>query len=168
MSCTLVQLSLNGIQAPGLPFGRIAEMARDCGCSQAWKNYRRAKKTVEESNLTGEGLIAGGLLVLRRGNGGVVLSHVEKTFGDHAPMAEVRRRGSVLQTRVSHGTSGMFVAATGTSPLLNALQRTLAETPCRDRRLVAIRLSHVYVLLIRSCLRRKRLLESKLRIEIAL
>ena len=72
-----------------------ADAARHAGCSQAWKNYRRAKKTVEESNLTGEGLVAGGLLVLRRGSGGVVLSHVEKTFGDHALMPEVRMHVAV-------------------------------------------------------------------------
>ena len=42
--------------------------------------------------LQGEGQIAGGLIVLKAGNGGVVYSHLEKTFGDHAPMAEVRLR----------------------------------------------------------------------------
>lgn len=56
---------------------------------QAWKNAKRAKKVITEHNLKGEGQIAGGLMVLKAGNGGVVYSHLEKTFGDHAPMAEV-------------------------------------------------------------------------------
>jgi hypothetical protein len=29
-------------------------------------------------------------LVVRSGSGGVVYAHQEQTFGDHAPMAEVR------------------------------------------------------------------------------
>jgi len=33
-------------------------------------------------------------MVLKAGNGGVVYSHLEKTFGDHAPMAEVRLHAS--------------------------------------------------------------------------
>lgn len=57
--------------------------------SQAWKNTRRAQKTVTDSNLKGEGTIAGGLVVVKAGSGGVVYSHLEKTFGDHAPLEEV-------------------------------------------------------------------------------
>jgi peroxiredoxin len=57
--------------------------------SAAWKNVRRAKKVVTDHNLKGEGLIPGGLMVLRSGTGGVVYAHQEATFGDHAPMNEV-------------------------------------------------------------------------------
>lgn len=38
----------------------------------------------------GEGLIPGGLMVLRSGTGGVVYAHQEQTFGDHAPISEAR------------------------------------------------------------------------------
>ncbi len=38
----------------------------------------------------GEGLIPGGLMVLRSGTGGVVYAHQEQVLGDHAPIAEVR------------------------------------------------------------------------------
>ena len=55
---------------------------------------------MDKSNLTGEGLVAGGLLVLRRGSGGVLLSHVEKVFGDHAPMPEVRGERELPVPRV--------------------------------------------------------------------
>lgn len=57
--------------------------------SAAWKNVRRAKKTVTDHNMKGEGLIPGGLMVIKAGSGGVVYSHQEKTFGDHAPINEV-------------------------------------------------------------------------------
>lgn len=57
--------------------------------SAAWKNARRAKKTVTDYNWKGEGLIPGGILVVRSGTGGVVYAHQEQTFGDHAPIAEV-------------------------------------------------------------------------------
>lgn len=43
----------------------------------------------------GEGLIPGGLMVLRSGSGGVVYAHQEQTFGDHAPTSEVR--GHILR-----------------------------------------------------------------------
>jgi hypothetical protein len=42
------------------------------------------------SCVQGEGLIPGGILVVRSGTGGVVYAHQEQTFGDHAPIAEVR------------------------------------------------------------------------------
>ena len=42
------------------------------------------------SRVQGEGLIPGGILVVRSGTGGVVYAHQEQTFGDHAPIAEVR------------------------------------------------------------------------------
>lgn len=41
------------------------------------------------SGVQGEGLIPGGILVVRSGTGGVVYAHQEQTFGDHAPIAEV-------------------------------------------------------------------------------
>ena len=57
---------------------------------EAWRNGKRAQASglVKESNLNGDGLTLGGLLVVARG-GDVVYSHGEKTFGDHAPEDEV-------------------------------------------------------------------------------
>lgn len=65
----------------------MADMLNPFGA--AWKNVRRARKVVTDHNLKGEGLIPGGLMVLRSGTGGVVYAHQEQTFGDHAPMSEV-------------------------------------------------------------------------------
>ncbi len=41
----------------------------------------------------GEGLIPGGLMVIKSGSGGVVYAHQEQTFGDHAPTNEVGSHG---------------------------------------------------------------------------
>ena len=51
---------------------------------------KRAKSSgvVKDSNLTGDGLTLGGLMVFAKG-GEVVWSHAESTFGDHAPMDQV-------------------------------------------------------------------------------
>lgn len=57
--------------------------------SSAWKAARRAKATVTDSNMKGEGLIPGGLIVLKSGGGGIVMSHTETFFGDHAPIADI-------------------------------------------------------------------------------
>lgn len=58
---------------------------------RAWKNMKRAKASgaVKDSNLTGDGMTLGGLLVLDT-KGAVRYAYPEKTFGDHAPVAEVR------------------------------------------------------------------------------
>lgn len=58
--------------------------------SQAWKNMRRAKasNTVQESNLVGDGLTMGGVMVFAKG-GKLMYAYPEKTFGDHAPMSEL-------------------------------------------------------------------------------
>ena len=58
--------------------------------SRAWKNMRRAKEggKVKDSNLIGDGLTLGGVLVFAKG-GEVVYSFPEATFGDHAPFEEL-------------------------------------------------------------------------------
>mmetsp|Transcript_13054 Transcript_13054/g.39554 ORF Transcript_13054/g.39554 Transcript_13054/m.39554 type:complete len:185 (+) Transcript_13054:118-672(+) len=57
--------------------------------SAAWKAARKAKQTVTDHNLKGEGQIPGGLLVMKSGGGGIVYSHLETFFGDHPPIADV-------------------------------------------------------------------------------
>lgn len=52
-------------------------------------NYKRAKATGIDWNLTGEGTIKGGLLIVRPGKGGVAYQFVERNFGDWAPLEEV-------------------------------------------------------------------------------
>ena len=58
--------------------------------SRAWKNMKRAKdsKTVSDSNLVGDGLTMGGVMVFKRG-GEVAYQFAEATFGDHAPWDEL-------------------------------------------------------------------------------
>ena len=57
--------------------------------SAAWRNTRRASKTVKESNLVGDGLTMGGLLIVRT-DGSVAFKHVEEEFGQHASCEKVR------------------------------------------------------------------------------
>lgn len=59
--------------------------------SAAWKNARRATKSVKDSNLVGDGLTMGGLFIVGT-DGGVVFKHVEETFGQHASCEQVRAR----------------------------------------------------------------------------
>lgn len=56
------------------PFGR------------AFSNMKRSKKAgqVKDSNLVGDGLTLGGLMIFKQG-GDVAYSFAEETFGDHAP-----------------------------------------------------------------------------------
>lgn len=54
---------------------------------KAWKNASRANKEVSSSNLKGNGLVGGGLLVMKEGE--VVYAFQEKNFGDHAPLKDV-------------------------------------------------------------------------------
>lgn len=58
--------------------------------SRAWKNMRRAKEgaTVTDSNLVGDGLTLGGVMVFGKG-GKVEYTFPEATFGDHAPFEEL-------------------------------------------------------------------------------
>lgn len=58
--------------------------------SRAWKNMRRAKAggTVQDSNLVGDGLTMGGVMVFKKG-GAVAYQFAEETFGDHAPFDEL-------------------------------------------------------------------------------
>ncbi|PSC72197.1 hypothetical protein C2E20_4380 [Micractinium conductrix] len=68
--------------------GSLVDLVNPFG--RAWKNMKRAKSagTVKDSNLNGDGLTLGGLLIFKKG-GAVAYSHAEKTFGDHAPLEEV-------------------------------------------------------------------------------
>lgn len=56
----------------------------------AWANMKRAKASglVKDSNLNGDGLTLGGLMIFKKG-GEVAYSYGEKTFGDHAPLDTV-------------------------------------------------------------------------------
>lgn len=58
--------------------------------SEVWKHGKRAKETVEKSNLKGDGLTMGGLFVIKAGDAGIGYMHVEEVFGRHAPHADVR------------------------------------------------------------------------------
>ena len=57
------------------------------------ENNKRSKAYIEahglDSNLSGEGMILGGLLVLRADEGGIVMQKNESTFGDIAATEEV-------------------------------------------------------------------------------
>jgi len=54
---------------------------------EAMKNYGRSKKTISDFNMKGDGLVGGGLMVIK-GND-VLYAYQEKTFGDHAPTENV-------------------------------------------------------------------------------
>lgn len=69
--------------------GSLLELANPFG--RAWKNMKRAKQAgnVKDSNLVGDGLTMGGVLLLRQGSGDVAYCFAEETFGDHAPFEEL-------------------------------------------------------------------------------
>lgn len=58
--------------------------------SRAWKNMRRAKESgkVADSNLVGDGLTLGGVMVIKKG-GEIIYAFPESTFGDHPPFDEL-------------------------------------------------------------------------------
>jgi hypothetical protein len=68
--------------------GNVLDLINPWG--RAWANMQRARAsgTVKDSNLTGDGLTLGGLLLIGQ-DGQVAYSFAEKTFGDHAPFEEV-------------------------------------------------------------------------------
>jgi hypothetical protein len=47
------------------------------------------KAGVENHNIKGEGLIKGGLFVMKPGSKGVQYQYQERQFGDHAPVDDV-------------------------------------------------------------------------------
>jgi len=58
--------------------------------SRVWKNVKSAQKAgVENYNIKGEGLIKGGLFVMKPGSKGVQYQYQERQFGDHAPVDDV-------------------------------------------------------------------------------
>lgn len=59
--------------------------------SKAWANVRRASGSglVKDSNLNGDGMVLGGVLVVKQGEGGPVFMHIETTFGDHPDVQQV-------------------------------------------------------------------------------
>jgi hypothetical protein len=80
-------------------------------------NNRRSKAYIAEhgldSNLSGEGMILGGLLVLRADEGGIVMQKNESTFGKHP--APASRTGRLFPTTRWLTRRAMLQA---TSPLL--------------------------------------------------
>lgn len=66
-----------------------ARAARRLDAARAHRTHVKASnRVVEKSNLVGDGLTFGGLLVIRR-DGGVQYAFQEQTFGDHAPPEDV-------------------------------------------------------------------------------
>ena len=58
--------------------------------SRIWKHAGDAKKAgVKEHNLNGEGLITGGMFVMKPGSQGVQYQFQERNLGDHAPIEDV-------------------------------------------------------------------------------
>lgn len=57
-------------------------------CSQFYQQDNRQAMKTTTGNMKGEGLVAGGVYVLRP-DGGVAYSHLEETIGKRAPLAEV-------------------------------------------------------------------------------
>jgi hypothetical protein len=79
--------------------------------SEVRANNRRSKAYIAEhgldSNLSGEGMILGGLLVLRADEGGIVMQKNESTFGTHP--APALRIGCLFLTPrwpARHGVAG--------------------------------------------------------------
>jgi len=56
---------------------------------KAMKNYGRSKKTISDSNLTGNGLIGGGFMVVGPAANNAEYAFLEKNFGDHAPVEDI-------------------------------------------------------------------------------
>jgi predicted dithiol-disulfide oxidoreductase (DUF899 family) len=50
--------------------------------SRSWKNAKAAKAAGAAGNMTGDGLTMGGLLAVKKGDGGVVFAAQETDFGD--------------------------------------------------------------------------------------
>lgn len=63
-------------------------------------NWKRAMKTGIKYNSKGEGLIKGGLFIVRRGRlGGVAYQFAEKNLGDWAPLDEVLQVCHIIRVR---------------------------------------------------------------------
>ncbi|KAK9906498.1 hypothetical protein WJX75_002938 [Coccomyxa subellipsoidea] len=67
--------------------------------SVIWKHAKEAKEVhkIQESNLKGDGLTMGGLLIVNKGNGGVAYAYAEERFGDHADNETVLKVCSSLK-----------------------------------------------------------------------
>lgn len=52
-------------------------------------NAKRAKSKNVEGNFKGEGRLLGGLLIVGKGDAGVLFEHREKVFGDHAEVGRI-------------------------------------------------------------------------------
>ncbi|KAI5081237.1 hypothetical protein GOP47_0004420 [Adiantum capillus-veneris] len=75
-------------------------------------NFKRAKASGIHNNLNGGHLVKGGVLVVRKGRGGVAYQFVERNFGDWAPLEEVievcsklepKRHSMVREVSLDHG-----------------------------------------------------------------
>ncbi|XP_024541399.1 uncharacterized protein LOC9656287 isoform X2 [Selaginella moellendorffii] len=71
-----------------------------CFNAAARMNYKRAQTSGAEGNFVGEGLIKGGLYIIRAGKAGVAYQFVERNFGDWAPVEELLSVCSSFQPTV--------------------------------------------------------------------
>eukprot|EP01119_Soliformovum_irregulare_P014419 TRINITY_DN3945_c0_g1_i1.p1 TRINITY_DN3945_c0_g1~~TRINITY_DN3945_c0_g1_i1.p1 ORF type:complete len:192 (+),score=46.00 TRINITY_DN3945_c0_g1_i1:151-726(+) len=53
------------------------------------RNIHRGRKSGVKGNWRGEGFLLGGLLVIGKGNSGVIYEHREKEWGNHAPLEDI-------------------------------------------------------------------------------
>lgn len=63
-----------------------------------WKAYYRAWKDDVPGNFEGEGRLLGGLFVIDSGDGGILLEHKEKEFGDTAKLEDVMAAARKIST----------------------------------------------------------------------
>jgi hypothetical protein len=73
-------------------------------------NFKRATKTGIPYNSKGEGLIKGGLYILRKGRGGVAYQFTERNFGDWAPLDEIVQVCHIIRVKQSHVLSALNVS----------------------------------------------------------
>jgi hypothetical protein len=72
-------------------------------------NWKRALKTGIQYSSNGEGLIKGGLYIVRKGKGGVAYQFVEKSYGDWAPLDEILQVCHFI--KVTHPLHFVFIIA---------------------------------------------------------
>lgn len=64
--------------------------------NKAYSLAADAKQRVKESNLSGDGSVLGGMLLVRAGDGGAAYMSREESFGDFAQMEEVLEQAAGL------------------------------------------------------------------------
>jgi len=68
---------------------RWLSVARGFLSPAVWSNIQRAKERKVEGNLKGEGRLLGGVLVIGKGDQGVLADFREEVWGDHADLDAV-------------------------------------------------------------------------------